>query len=155
MPAETSLVPVNRIFAIKPANEIRLTDVRTIDADLQFNLPVGTWRITLVTFWQNESVNVGNYEQLFFSGTTTTAAGHVYYQSSGAAMAQSTYPNAADASIFVPVVGSASVSNTVMMEAMLVVTVAGLLSIRWAQAAAGADDTVMLKGSFLVADKMA
>lgn len=148
--------PVTRLFAIKTANEIRLTDTRTTDSELQFTLPVGTWRIELVTRWQNESTAVGNYQQIFFSGTATTAAGHFIYQgSTGTTLNQGTAPNASDANIFAPVFGSAAASNTVTVFATLVVTVAGTLSIKWGQAAAGADDTVLLKGSYLLADLMA
>lgn len=148
-----SMVPK---YYIKPSNESRNTTTTLADdTDLQgIALAVGTWEVELLGFWHQVTTNTQKIKtQWAFSGTWNTPIRNIV----GAGSTQTAASNVAD-TVNVQAAGSGSdsiydvaigTSFTSFREwsCNVVVTVAGNLSLQWAQVASSGNNTNLDAGT--------
>lgn len=143
-------------FSLLRTSDLSRTADTTLAADtvLTAALTTGTYRLQISLVFNNASGTPGNKAKLAFSGTATTASGVARYGAHGGVSSASVFPNPSDANLFAPTFTSASQNNTLVMDAILVVTVGGTLDVQWSQNTSSADATTLKAGSFMLISRI-
>lgn len=145
------------IYALRTTDAAPRTNTTAYANDdvLLFNLGAGTFFVEANGIFRNESGTPGSRIRMAFSGTKTTVGGSLYVNAGGGAVTGYFSPDYSGSDIIFSGWSNAGDDVQYRFIFVFVSTVAGVLSVQWAQETSSADDTVLRAGSSLIATPLA